>query len=214
VVLMDVQMPVMDGLTATRRIRRTRLAQQPFIIALTADVGENARQRCLAAGMDDYISKPIAVADLVRSLHRSQEQEDGKPASEPETEKIAPPAATNHLFDAEALRRIQQMLGEQAVNMLPTLIADFHRDSERLLGEIETAVTQNNLSALKRAAHSLKSNSAHFGLMHLSEQARQLEMNARESGQAQIPELVAQTRAAYEQSGPFLADYLRQEQAT
>jgi CheY-like chemotaxis protein len=69
VVLMDVQMPEMDGLEATRRIRRD-MGKQPQIIAMTANAMKEDREICLAAGMDDYISKPIRVEELVAALSR------------------------------------------------------------------------------------------------------------------------------------------------
>jgi CheY-like chemotaxis protein len=71
VILMDVQMPEMDGLNATREIRKLLHATQPHIIAMTANAMEGDREACLAAGMDDYISKPIRVDELVRALERS-----------------------------------------------------------------------------------------------------------------------------------------------
>lgn len=207
IVLMDVQMPVMDGLTATRRIRRAKLDDQPFIIALTADVVENARERCLAAGMDDYISKPIAVADLVRSLKESQGMIEDEPVNGSGSHVPIKPPAKGTPFDEGALNRIRLMLGEQADGMLPTLIADFYRDSEKLIGEIDTAVSQNDLPTLKRAAHSLKSNSAHFGLLHLSEQARKLEVAARDGENEHLSGLITKTKDAYQQSQPLLDEY-------
>jgi CheY-like chemotaxis protein len=72
VVLMDMMMPEMDGLAATRSIRATRPAdEQPHIIAVTANVAPDARQQCLQAGMDDYLSKPVSVADLRAALERA-----------------------------------------------------------------------------------------------------------------------------------------------
>ena len=71
-VLMDVQMPEMDGLDATRTIRRIAELQQPRVIAMTANAMQGDREMCLAAGMDDYVSKPIRVQELVEALLRSQ----------------------------------------------------------------------------------------------------------------------------------------------
>jgi CheY-like chemotaxis protein len=70
VILMDVQMPEMDGLDATRNIRKLTEATQPHIIAMTANAMEGDREMCLAAGMNDYISKPIRINELVDALLR------------------------------------------------------------------------------------------------------------------------------------------------
>jgi CheY-like chemotaxis protein len=72
VILMDVQMPEMDGLDATRNIRKLKKATQPHIIAMTANAMEGDREMCLAAGMNDYISKPIRVHELVGALMKAE----------------------------------------------------------------------------------------------------------------------------------------------
>jgi CheY-like chemotaxis protein len=71
-VLMDMQMPEMDGLDATRAIRQTRLARQPHIIALTANAFEEDRERCQQAGMDDFLSKPVSLEAIGSHATRSQ----------------------------------------------------------------------------------------------------------------------------------------------
>ncbi len=68
VVLMDVQMPEMDGLEATRRIRELWPSGGPKVVAITAYAMEGDRERCLSAGMDDYISKPVQIQELARAL--------------------------------------------------------------------------------------------------------------------------------------------------
>ena len=72
VILMDVQMPEMDGLDATRNIRKLAQVTQPHIIAMTANAMEGDREMCLAAGMDDYVSKPIRVNELVEALLKAE----------------------------------------------------------------------------------------------------------------------------------------------
>jgi CheY-like chemotaxis protein len=71
VILMDVQMPEMDGLDATRNIRKLATVTQPYIIAMTANAMEGDREMCLAAGMNDYVSKPIRVNELVDALMKA-----------------------------------------------------------------------------------------------------------------------------------------------
>ena len=81
VVLMDVQMPELDGLDATRRIcDRWQTRERPRIIAMTASAMQGDREECLAAGMDDYVSKPIRVEELVAALQRSQAREINRAA--------------------------------------------------------------------------------------------------------------------------------------
>ncbi|MCA9933803.1 MAG: response regulator, partial [Anaerolineales bacterium] len=209
VVLMDVQMPVMDGLTATRRIRRAAGDGQPYIIALTADVVENARERCLAAGMNDYVSKPVSVADLVLALQKTQGETAVPPTlTLPVITPPAPPASDTLQFDPTAITRMQMMLGPKAAEMLPTLITDFHNDTQKLLAEMETAVANQQLDDLKRAAHSLKSNSAHFGLMTLSARARALEMQAKSGDTTNANDLLTDVQAAYTEAIPILNAYL------
>jgi len=77
VVLMDVQMPVMGGLEATRRIRGREGGAQPWIVAMTAGALEGDRESCLASGMDDYLSKPVRVDDLLAALRRYSETHAG-----------------------------------------------------------------------------------------------------------------------------------------
>ena len=72
VILMDVQMPEMDGLDATRNIRKLPVVTQPHIIAMTANAMEGDREMCLASGMDDYVSKPIRVNELVEALLKAE----------------------------------------------------------------------------------------------------------------------------------------------
>jgi CheY-like chemotaxis protein len=67
---MDIQMPIMDGIEATKRIRSTS-GKQPFIIAMTANALREDRERCIAAGMNDYIAKPMKLEDLVQILERA-----------------------------------------------------------------------------------------------------------------------------------------------
>ncbi len=91
VILMDVQMPEMDGLEATRKIIATYEAhQKPYIMAITANATKKDRQQCMDAGMDDYLSKPVRFDDLVEALQRSRSREKHAQARRPVPRKNAP----------------------------------------------------------------------------------------------------------------------------
>ncbi|MBN1146614.1 MAG: GAF domain-containing protein [Anaerolineales bacterium] len=185
VVLMDVQMPEMDGLEATRRIRQLPLSElaaqaQPRIIAVTAHVLKDDYDACLEAGMDDYIGKPVQVEELVGALYRCGARQPKSPQKSqqivgPPGEQAAPQAASPQALDRRALQRLRDTLGKQADNMLPGLIDQFYQDVERVLGQMRQALEAGNSDDLFRASHTLKSTSATFGAMALSEVARGLE---------------------------------------
>jgi signal transduction histidine kinase/CheY-like chemotaxis protein len=211
-VLMDVQMPEMDGIEATRRIRqlhRTELAAeaQPRIIAMTANALREDCDACLAAGMDDYISKPVQVEELIRALSRCHPR---PPTASPEPlPAIAAPVGEaaalvepsplrpEEVLDPRALARLRATLGKQADQMLPGLTQEFYQDTERLLAQAQRALALGQAEELQRAAHSLKSTSATFGAMALSAAARELEHLARDGVLAGAASCIASAEAEF-----------------
>ncbi|HLF26007.1 MAG TPA: response regulator [Anaerolineae bacterium] len=191
VVLMDVQMPEMDGFEATIRIRRQlRTAQQPWIIAMTANTMEGDRERCLALGMDDYIGKPVYASDLARALSRSPALAN---ISHPPT---APPL---NAFDAQVLDDLRTTLGEQASEVVDELIGIYLSDAARLLVEMRESLGSQDTPRLQRAAHTLKSSSATLGALTLSALCAKLEALAgHDADWAALTGLVAPIEAEYE----------------
>ncbi len=189
VVLMDVQMPEMDGLEATRCIRQLPPAAlaaeaQPRIIAMTANALREDCDVCLAAGMDDYISKPVQVSDLVAALKKCRprrKKSPHKPAAAPQPvgSAAAPQVGSPEVLDFRALKQLRATLGRQADRMLPGLIEQFYRDGNRLLGQARQALEQARIEDLRIASHTLKSTSATFGAMALSAVAHEMESLAR-----------------------------------
>ena len=197
VVLMDVQMPEMDGLEATHRIRRVppedlAANAQPRIIAMTANVLKEDYDICLAAGMDDYVSKPIKAEELVAALKRCRSR---RPPKRVEAEAIEPDSSV--VLDPKALERLRAGLGKQADRMLPNLIDRFYQDGERLLGQARWALEQGQVDDLRRASHSLKSTSATFGAMALSAAARRLEYSTRDGRLEGAAEQIAKAEAEF-----------------
>jgi signal transduction histidine kinase/DNA-binding response OmpR family regulator len=197
VVLMDVQMPELDGLDATRRIR-TALpeTQQPYIIAMTANVMLGDRELCLAAGMNDYVSKPIRLEELLSALRQAPSLTDaGRSASIGPAQATVPASAAADLpagaalvdapprsIDPRAIARLQATLGKRAAEMLPVLLDGFFKEAHKLQEQARRALADAKTEELRRAAHTLKSNCANFGATQVASLCQELE-NLAKSGQ-------------------------------
>ena len=189
VVLMDIQMPEMDGLEATQVIRQELPPdRQPRIIAVTANVMKEDRDACLAAGMDDYLGKPFTVEELVGALSKSQALESG-----------ADTMAESEVIDRAALDLLLEMVGDDA-EFFAEIIETFFDDSPKLLAAAQEALAAADAEALRRAAHSLKSNSANFGAMELSQKCKELEEMAKSSTLDGASGLIDQVAAEYEKA--------------
>jgi signal transduction histidine kinase/DNA-binding response OmpR family regulator/PAS domain-containing protein len=214
VVLMDVQMPELDGLGATRRIRRELPDdRQPRIIAMTANAMQGDRELCLAAGMDDYVSKPIRVDELVNALARCRPlpgygQDAGQEAVaatglEMSTNSAAvagsstdsTPAAD--VLDLKALHTLLDTVGGE-FEVLAELIDSFLEDAPGLLAELAGFAATGDAAGIRRIAHSLKSNGADLGATEFSRLCRELEALARDGELADAAERVAHVQTEYE----------------
>ena len=165
-ILMDIQMPVMDGITATQRIRQQETAlgeSRNTIVALTADAFAEDRQRCLQAGMDDFLTKPVDIAAITRLLHRWLPQaSQTKPVTESLSAKIGGPAQPT--FDASALLR--PIAGDRELAQL--IIYSAQQDFPAYLAQLETACQQADWAAAMRPTHTMKSLAAQVGGLALS----------------------------------------------
>lgn len=174
VVLMDIQMPEMDGLEASRQIcAQWPREQRPRIIALTANAMSEDRAQCLAAGMDDYVTKPIRPELLAAALRQAA------PASEvtsdaPGTDTLDATAEVYVAIDPEAFAKLQSDLGHDAA-FLQEVIETFISDGNQLLSELGLAIKEGDAVGVRRIAHTLKSNAASVGAKSLEEMCRELE---------------------------------------
>jgi PAS domain S-box-containing protein len=187
VVLMDVQMPELDGLAATRQIRMQWPAdRQPRIIAMTANAMQGDREACLDAGMDDYISKPVQVKELQTALERSATPRAGSGA--------APPA---EVLDQNVLDELRKLEADGAPDLLADLIGLFQQETPPLLDSIRDAVATGNADKLRAAAHTLKGSSGSLGARGLAALCADLERVGRSGSVAGAAALLAPLAAEY-----------------
>ena len=185
-VLMDCQMPVLDGYAATRHWREheaaTDAARLP-IIAMTANAMAGDRQRCLDAGMDDYLSKPISREGLQACLLRwcrpafdnVVESRPADPVAVEEAPASAAQTTSLPVLDREVLDELREIAGAETA----TIIDVFLDDTTPLVRQLQEAAVVPDLEQLRELAHSLKSASANVGALALSAAARRVELAAR-----------------------------------
>ncbi|MRX11793.1 response regulator, partial [Pseudoduganella sp. FT25W] len=175
-VLMDCQMPVLDGYDTTRRLRADpRHAHLP-VIAMTANAMVGDKEKCLAAGMNDFIAKPIDVAQLFATLTRWVTPRPEATAQDAASGQLAPlppsalPAAAPGLELAAALQRLGGNAG-----LLQRLLTRFAETQGDAMARIAAAIDSNDLSAATREAHTLKGLASNIGAVTLANAAAALE---------------------------------------
>jgi CheY-like chemotaxis protein/HPt (histidine-containing phosphotransfer) domain-containing protein len=175
-VLMDVQMPEMDGLEASREICRRWPDKHPRIVAMTANAMQGDRELCLAAGMDDYMSKPIRVAELMAALERGAARgPDARAGGATGSGRAGADRTSAPVLDRAAFEQLRAAMGAGFDELRSTFV----EDSRELVGTMRRALGTKDADTFRRAAHSLKSNAASFGAMTLSALAKDLETLAR-----------------------------------
>jgi signal transduction histidine kinase/CheY-like chemotaxis protein len=186
VVLMDVQMPELDGLDASRRIcERWPAEVRPRIIAMTANALPEDREACFAAGMDDYVAKPIRPNELAEALSCSRPLSDTRTAN-------AEGGGTS--LDASAFESLRELGGE---SFLAEVIDTFLSDAPALVATLRTTHDRRETEELRRAAHTLKSNGQTFGAGRFSDLCRELEEGARRDELDGTAELLVRIEREY-----------------
>jgi signal transduction histidine kinase/HPt (histidine-containing phosphotransfer) domain-containing protein/ActR/RegA family two-component response regulator len=177
-ILMDMHMPVMDGLTATRHIRAAEaqgtLAGRRSIVAMTANVMREAGDACREAGMDDFLPKPFARVQMAELLARWLGQGNDKDQKGLGPLAVAPSRvddAGDETVDIAVFKRLAETMEDE----LPSLIEDFLQTTAHMLKELAQSGADPDWQLVHRVAHTLKSNAAMIGAMRLAALAAVLE---------------------------------------
>jgi CheY-like chemotaxis protein len=187
-ILMDCQMPRMDGFQATRllreRERATHAARVP-VIALTANAMTGDRDECLAAGMDDYLSKPFTSTQLLLTLSRwlpaaPAAPAEGSQAARSDAAGPEPVLDGDSALDPRPLDAIRALNPARADLLVRRVTEAFLQSAPDQLAALARAASGGDAGALRREAHSLKSSSANLGALRLAALAREIEARGRE----------------------------------
>jgi CheY-like chemotaxis protein/HPt (histidine-containing phosphotransfer) domain-containing protein len=165
-ILMDMQMPEMDGYDATRQLRQSKYDKP--IVALTAHAMPEDRRKCIAAGCDDYATKPVNRAVLLAILARLM----GSPETEPEGGPVV--AVSGEASSDQAIRSVFRNDPDMG-----GIIAEFVGNMPQRLAEMREAAHNSQWDALRRLAHQMKGAGGSYGFACLTDAARELESNAR-----------------------------------
>ena len=206
VILMDCQMPEMDGFEATRLIREweEQGSRTPIpIVALTAHATAGDREHCLATGMNDYLSKPFSLERLHTTLASWLRPAPGpaqaSPAKMPPLRSVPPePDAQSSLtVDQKAWKSITSLQRPGAPDALAKILSLYLTDSQELVNRIRQGMAGGDAQAVNQAAHSLKSRSSVLGAVSLAKLCRQFEDLSRQGQLKEAEPLVDQLDAAF-----------------
>ena len=182
IILMDMQMPVMDGLSATKLIRKLKNSQKTPIIALSANILKEDRDKCSQAGMNDFLAKPIDPANLFKIIRAYTSNGDVNPAHK---NKQLPQAYEN-------LKKIEKIMGTQ---YLKDFINDSLKEIDRLVSDLKT---NDDHYTIETAAHNLKHFAEMLGLDDISALVKSLEMSSKDKDEDQSSYLISKITRSFD----------------
>ncbi len=195
-VLMDCHMPIMDGFTATEELRRREHDSDRLpIIGMTAGAMAEDREKCLAAGMDDYVSKPVNVAAIKAALASWVGPQPGATAD-----------GEDQAIDVARLAALRQLGPDDGQGLLPALVDAFVTDSPRGLLAIRQAAAAGNSHDLEQAAHQLNGSAANIGATRVAELCARLEATARTSASGGTAAILDQLATELDNAARILRD--------
>jgi PAS domain S-box-containing protein len=209
-ILMDVEMPEMDGLTATRMIRKKyNSLTVPYIIAITAYAMKGDRERCLEAGMNDYIAKPIQEFELIKALEKAlqslQTNDSSIDISEVQLDNNATITKNQYkqeeesdVIDYHIIEQIRELAGEDASKFLETLLIEYEKNAQQALCELENAIVNQAQNTIEEQSHRLASSSLTIGAVKLSQSCRDLEYSVASLSESEIKQIYGQIKQEFQ----------------
>jgi CheY-like chemotaxis protein len=185
IVFMDVQMPVMDGLTATRKIKETIPASKlPLVVALTANAMEGDREKCFAAGMDDYVAKPVRPPELKKCIARHFGELGGSAWKRNSAEK------RQNLLDLTYLSELTQTLDSDSKHrFVAELLVEIEAMHATFMESLSSAYAKDDSEGIRNCLHAFKSATRSLGFKRLSAHLDEVEMQAQQSDFAILVEV-------------------------
>jgi CheY-like chemotaxis protein/HPt (histidine-containing phosphotransfer) domain-containing protein len=217
VILMDVQMPEMDGLETTRIIRKDLVARRrPHIVAMTANAMQGDREECLAVGMDDYLTKPIQVKALQEALERAGLQAKRRSGSLQPLEKASEEAlqvphdgkqqaGASPALDPAVLAQLREFQGEGEPDIVQELAEAFQFETPPLIEALHGAVREGQPERLKQVAHNIKGSSDNLGAKTMATLSSELESLGKRGTVDGAAELIAKLEQEYQRVCEALA---------
>jgi CheY-like chemotaxis protein/HPt (histidine-containing phosphotransfer) domain-containing protein len=197
ILFLDVQMPEMDGLEAARQIcQRWSAEKRPRIIAMTGNALIGDREKCLQAGMDDYISKPVRIGELQSALQRWGPLK----ATKSETAFLLRPKAgsPDNLLDQAIIAELRNMAPSDGVSMLQELVDLFLEAAPPRIAQISQSINDGPMLAFH--AHALKSMGLNLGVKRIVELAQKLEDLGRDRNMHSAPAVLRELETAFSQT--------------
>jgi CheY-like chemotaxis protein len=205
-------MPVLDGFAATKRIREfeqsNSLSPIP-IIALTAGIGKEDRQRCIEAGMDGYLTKPFSMSELSESIKTFDNRINDRKHHLIQSKTGNLPSKSNQLgveqeinsdiFNIRAINNIREIEEQTGRALLPSILEGFTVQMNQKLREISDSLEEGNSEKLYKTAHAIKSMSANIGAEKVRSISAEVEICGRAGKIVNVPESILELSAAYEE---------------
>ena len=214
VILMDIEMPEMDGSDATRTIRAQYGEGGPQIVALTANAMVGDQDRYIREGMNAYVSKPIRIKSLVEALEDCAEslgiRAEGSAVEAPASDPAPPPVATAEapgILDQGAVAALMELVGNDP-EVFTELAQSFLDEGPEVISDMKVAAESGALDKVRRGAHSIKANATDFGALDLAALCRQVENDLRDGEIIDAVAATAEIDIEFAKVSKALSDHL------